>query len=430
MAFMDKDFILENDVAKKLFHDYAEKEPIFDFHNHLSPKDIAEHRPFHNLYELWLEADHYKWRSMRGAGVDEKYITGDAEPYEKYEAFAKIFPKLVGSPVYHWTLLELQRYFGITELLNEENAKAIWDKTVEQMKDDSFTSVHILEMVKVQECCTTDDPIDTLEYHKAIKNDETIKFNVRPSFRPDKYLDVNSATWKQDCEALCNKYQTSDLKQALGKALEFFVENGCICSDHCFAKFEYQNETFKDLILYLGKKYKELGVVMQLHLGPIRNNSYKLMSTIGRDAGGDSIGYTTDPQMLSNFFQDLEKQDSLPRTIVYNLNPADNEMLATMAGNYSPNMQFGAAWWFNDTKRGIENQIDNLFECYMLSKSVGMLTDSRSFTSFVRHEYYRRILCNKISKLVMNGEYPNDIETLGNIVKNICYQNAEEFFKK
>ena len=430
MKFMDKDFLLENDIAKKLFQDYAENEPIFDFHNHLSPKDIADHRAFHNLYELWLEVDHYKWRAMRATGVDEKYITGDASPYEKYEAFAKIFPKLIGSPVFHWTTLELQRFFGINDVLSEANAKDIWDKTVEMMKDDSYTSVSILDEVKVAQCCTTDDPIDTLEYHKLIKDDESIKFSVRPSFRPDKYLDVNGPTWKDDCKALCDKYQTNDLKQALGKALDYFVENGCICSDHGFMKFEYTNETFKDLILYLGKKYKECGVVMQLHLGPIRNNSYKLMSTIGKDAGGDSIGYTTDPQMLSNFFQDLEKEDCLPRTILYNLNPADNEMLATMAGNYSPNMQYGAAWWLNDTKRGIENQIDNLCECYMLSKSVGMLTDSRSFTSFVRHEYYRRILCNKVAKLVENGEYPNNIEILGKMVKDIAYQNANEFFIK
>ena len=428
MEYMDNNFLLENEIGKKLFHEYAENEPIFDFHNHLPAKEIAEHRAFHNLHELWLEADHYKWRALRAQGVDEKYVTGNGEAYDKYFAFAKIFPNLVGSPVYHWTCLELQRYFGINEILNENNAKEIWDKTASMMEDGSFNAVDLLKKMNVKQCCTTDDPIDSLEYHKAIKQDKSISFDVRPSFRPDKYLDVNSKTWDIDCKALCDKYQTDDLKDALGKALDYFILNGCIGSDHGFSKFDYHNETFKDLILFLGKKYYENGIVMQFHLGSIRNNSYKLLNSFGKDAGGDSVGYLTDPQMLSEFFQDLEKQDALPKTILYNCNPADNAMLVSMAGNYSPRMQYGAAWWYNDTKRGIEAQIDNLLECYMLSKSVGMLTDSRSFTSFVRHEYYRRILCNKLGKLVENGEYPNDIEILGKIVKDVSYQNAVNFF--
>ena len=428
MSFMDKDFLLDSDLAKTLFHDYAENEPIFDFHNHLSAKDIANHRHFHNLYELWLETDHYKWRAMRGAGVDEKYITGDSEPYEKYEAFATIFPNLIGSPVYHWTLLELRRYFDIEDILNKDNCKEIWDKTCKIMEDESFSAPRLLEKVKVKECCTTDDPIDSLEYHQTIKTDKTISFNVRPSFRPDKYLDVNSKTWKQDCDALCKKYQTNDLKEALSKALDFFAENGCVVSDHGFLTFDYQNETFKDLINFLGKRYNELNIVMQLHIGPLRNNSYILMNTVGKDAGADSIGSVCDPVNLSKFFQELEKTDTLPKTILYNLNPADSAVFVTMAGNYAPRMQYGAPWWFNDTYRGMEEQIDYLCECYMISKTVGMLTDSRSFTSFVRHEYYRRILCNKLAKLVIEGKYPEDIKTLGDMVKNISYQNAVDFF--
>lgn len=426
-VFMDKDFLLDTEAARALYHDYAENQPIFDYHNHLSPKDIAEHRRFHNLTELWLEGDHYKWRAMRACSVDERYITGDASAYEKYEMWANVLPKLAGSPLFHWTHLELKRYFGIDTLLNADTAKKIWDDTEEMMRGDGYDTVSLLNRMNVKVLCTTDDPADTLEWHKIIAADESIPFRVCPSFRPDRYLSDPAG---DAAKALCEKYGVSDLKEALAAALDYFCENGCLVSDHGFITFPYlADESFADLFRFLGACYAEKNVVMQMHLGPIRNVSPKLMASFGPDAGGDSVGNMTDPFAIGAFLGDLEKEGSLPRTILYNLHPADNTMLSTMVINFAPKVQFGAAWWLNDTIRGIEAQIDELMETGAISGSVGMLTDSRSFTSFVRHEYYRRILCRKLGRLIADGMYPDDTSALGKIAADVCYGNAERFFR-
>ena len=427
--FMGRDFLLTTDTASRLYHGYAENQPIYDYHNHLSPREIAEHRRFHNLTELWLEADHYKWRAMRACGVDERLISGDAPAWDRFEAWASVMPRLVGSPLYHWTHLELQRYFGIYDVLCPGTARSIWDRTSEMMEGDGFDAVSLLEKMNVKVLCTTDDPIDDLRWHKEIAADSSIPFKVLPAFRPDKYLSGTPEALKENSARLCEKYNTGSVESALGRALDYFCQMNIVVTDHGFSVFDYgANSRLTKLMDFLGREYARRGVVMQLHLGPIRNNSPRLMSLIGPDAGGDSVGRTADPFVMSAFLGKLENEGNLPRTILYNLNPNDNRMLSTMAGNFAPKVQYGAAWWFNDHIRGMRDQIDELMETNALSSSVGMLTDSRSFTSFVRHEYFRRILCARLGELVESGQYPADIETLGKIVSDICYNNAVNFF--
>ena len=424
--FMDSDFLLDTEPARRLFHGWAENEPIFDYHNHLSPREIAERRRFRNLTELWLEGDHYKWRAMRACGVPEELVTGNAAPYAKFEAWAAVLPKLGGNPLYHWTHLELQRYFGITELLTPETARQIWDRTEEMMRGDGFDTVSLLEKMQVKILCTTDDPADSLEWHAKIRRDASIPFAVRPCFRPDRYLSDPDG---EAAQALIRQYGAPDLETALEKALDHFVENGCLLADHGFIEFPYLSDpAFAARLKRLAEAYAARGIAMQLHLGPIRNNSPRLMKRFGADAGADSIGHSADPEALNAFLGDLEADNALPHTILYNLNGADNQMLATTAVNFAPTVRFGAAWWFNDSLRGMERQLDELMETGALALSVGMLTDSRSFTSFVRHEYFRRILCRKLGRLIEEGLYPDDEKTLGAIVKDICYRNAAEFF--
>lgn len=425
--FIDSEnFLLDTETARTLYHGHAKKQPIFDYHNHLSPQDIAEHRRFKNLTELWLETDHYKWRAMRAGGVDEHFITGNATPYEKFEKWAEVLPRLIGSPLYHWTHLELWRYFEIYEPLTPKNAALVWETTEKMMRGDGFDAVSLLEKMNVRVLCTTDDPADDLRWHKAIREDESIPFKVLPSFRPDKVL----AGDKEAIARLCEKYGTDDLKSALCRALDFFRENGVRVSDHGFSRFDYGiDERFTDLLDFLGAEYARRGIVMQLHLGPIRNCSPRLMKAFGPDAGGDSVGYTTDPYALAAFLGKLEGADALPKTILYNLNPADNGVLSSMAVNFAPKVQYGAAWWLSDHWRGIRAQLDELMETGALASSVGMLTDSRSFTSFVRHEYYRRVLCQRLGELVETGMYPVDMETLGQLVGDVCFLNAERFFR-
>lgn len=426
-TFMDSEFLLDTETARTLYHNYAEQMPIFDYHNHLSPKDIAEHRRFSNLAELWLEGDHYKWRAMRANGVEEFYITGEAEPYEKFEKWAQVLPRLAGSPLYHWTHLELQRYFGIHEVLCPKNARAVWEQTKEMMRGEGFDAVSLLEKMNVKVLCTTDDPGDLLKWHKRIAEDPSIPFKVCPSFRPDRYLSDPSG---QAAKELCEKYHAKDITEALIRSLDYFRENGCLVSDHGFGVFPYRSEDrgFSGLMRALGCAYAKRGIVMQLHLGAIRNNSPRLMELFGPDAGGDSVGSMTDPEAIAAFLGNLENVGSLPRTILYNLHPSDNTMLSTMAGCFAPKVQFGAAWWLNDHIRGISAQIDELMETGAFAAAVGMLTDSRSFTSFVRHEYFRRIMCAKLGRLVEEGLYPADEETLGEMVKDVSYRNAERFF--
>ena len=456
-AFMDKEFLLETETGSKLFHEYAENCPIIDYHNHLQPKEIFEKRRYENLTQLWLECDHYKWRCMRVCGVAEKYVTGDASDFEKFEKFAEIMPRLIGSPVYHWAHLELQRYFGIDTPISGKTAKEIWDKTSEMLKGDGFDAVSLLEKMQVKVLCTTDDPADTLEWHVKLK-EGGFSFKTLPSFRPDRFLHSDQSAWKTAISQLGEKYgeitDFESLKEALKKSLDFFCEVGCRVTDHGFIHFRYAvgdpapafDKAMKDeplsqaeiavyqgaLLRFLAKEYESRGLTMQLHLGPVRNNSPKLLASFGADAGGDSIGETTDPFMLGAFLGDLEGENALPKTILYNLNPADSAMLSTMAVNFASDgakVQYGAAWWHLDNIRGISGQIDQLVETGLISGSVGMLTDSRSFTSFTRHEYFRRILCNKLGKIVENGEYPYDMETLGKMVEDICWRNAVAYFK-
>ena len=425
---MDRDFLLDTEFARKLYHEHACDQPIFDYHNHLSPKDIAEHRRFRNLTELWLESDHYKWRAMRALHVDERYITGDAGPFEKFAAWAGVLPRLVGNALYHWTHLELQRYFGIDMLLGPDTAEAIWNMTEKMLQQEGFDTVSLLQKMNVRYLCTTDDPADTLEWHRKIREDASIPFRVCPSFRPDRYLTEPRGA---AAAALCDKYGTADLGEALVRALDFFCRQGCLVSAHGFSEFPYLTDPeCAGLLRTLGKAYADRGIVMQLHLGAIRNNSAGLYAALGPDAGGDSVGKTTDPAALRAFFRDLESEGQLPKTILYNLNPADNRMLSTMAVNYAPRMQYGAAWWFNDMFRGISDQLDELMETGTLAASVGMLTDSRSFTSFPRHEYFRRILCRRIGRMVEEGFWPADPSTLGKLVEDVCYSNAEKFFTR
>ena len=424
-AFMEENFLLDTETARELYHGFAKDMPIFDYHNHLSPRDIAGHRRFHDLTELWLETDHYKWRAMRANGVDERLITGAASPREKFAAWAAVVPKLVGSPLYHWVHLELRRYFGIEEPLAPATAEAIWQQTGEQLRGEGYDAVSLLARMRVKTLCTTDDPIDDLRWHRAIREDAGIPFRVLPSFRPDAYL---SGETERD-RALCRRYGTDDVLTALSRALDFFCETGCRVSDHGFARFPYGTDAvLSERMEHLAREYARRGLVMQLHLGPIRNNSPRLWGAVGPDAGADSVGYTTDPAALSAFLGKLEGEGALPKTILYNLNPADNTLLSTMAGNFAPRVQYGAAWWFNDHLRGIRAQLDELMETNALAASVGMLTDSRSFTSFVRHEYFRRILCARLGELVEAGLYPRDTESLGELVRDVCYRNAERFF--
>ncbi len=456
-AFMNEEFLLTTETGSRLFHEYAETCPIIDYHNHLSPKDIFLRRRYENLTQLWLECDHYKWRCMRVCGVDEYYITGTAPEYEKFLKFAEIMPRLIGNPVYHWAHLELQRYFGINTPLNADTAKDIWDKTCAILSGDGYDAVSLLDKMQVKVLCTTDDPADDLEWHLKLAQDSTIPFKTLPSFRPDRFLHIDQQPWKTALSQLGDRYgkitDWSSLLEALNKSLDFFSAAGCRVTDHGFIRFRYAEgdpapvmakaltgESLTEdeisvyqgaLLRFLASAYEKRGLAMQLHLGPIRNNSPKLFASFGADAGGDSIGAATDPFLLSSFLGDLEKSDTLPKTLLYNLNPADSAMLATMAVNFSANgakVQYGAAWWLHDHIRGISEQIDQLMETGLISASVGMLTDSRSFTSFTRHEYYRRILCDKLGSLVERGEYPCDMEFLGSMVQDICWRNAVNWF--
>ena len=456
-AFMNEEFLLNTETASRLFHEHAERCPIIDYHNHLSPKDIFQRRRYENLTQLWLEGDHYKWRCMRVCGVPEEYVTGNAPEWEKFYRFASIMPRLIGSPVYHWAHLELQRYFGISTPLRADTAKEIWEKTCEMLSGEGFDAVSLLDKMQVKILCTTDDPADSLEWHEQLAADTALPFRTLPSFRPDRFLHIDQANWKTALTQLGARYgEVRDwvsLLDALRRALDFFCAVGCRVTDHGFIHFRYavgdasavmdkalRGDVLTEqeiavyqggLLRFLAEEYTKRDLVMQLHLGPIRNNSPKLMASFGPDAGGDSIGEATDPFALSAFLRDIDAAGHLPRTILYNLNPADSAMLATMAVNYAADgakVQYGAAWWLLDHIRGIGEQIDHLMETGLLSGSVGMLTDSRAFTSFTRHEYFRRILCEKLGALVERGEYPCDMETLGRMVEDICYRNAVSYF--
>lgn len=459
--FFGTDFLLKGRTAQRLFSEYAADMPIFDYHNHLDAREIHECRRFSNITQIWLEADHYKWRAMRALGIDEKFITGDADDYSKFEKWAYTIERLPGNPLYHWTHLELQRYFGITEPLCTSSARRIWDSCNTALMLEGFDASGLLSRMNVKALCTTDEPSDSLEWHLKIRDTADSVIQVLPSFRPDRLLHIESADFPAAIRLLEQRYSASiknldDLKRVISRALDCFQTAGCLVSDHGFSCFVYgrggtattafrkamdgrclehtEIADFKgDLLRFLGSEYNRRGMAMQLHLGAVRSSNTQMLQLLGPNSGYDSVGPTTDPFMLSAFLDDLAKKDSLPPTVLYCLNANDNTVLSTMALSFASagvpgKVQPGSAWWFEDHVRGISRQIDELFETGLISVSVGMLTDSRSFTSFVRHEYYRRILCTRLGALVDAGEYPEDYEKLGEMIKDICYRNAVRFF--
>jgi len=460
--FMDENFLLTNDIAVTLYHQYARNMPIYDFHCHLSPKEIYENKRFKNITEIWLYGDHYKWRLMRANGIEEKYITGNADDYDKFMAYAKTIPMAIGNPVYHWTHLELQRYFGIYDLLNEKTAKSIWEKANEVINKDDFNVRNIIKKSNVKIIITTDDPTDSLEYHIKLKEQNEFDVKVLPAFRPDKGLGIEKEDfipWLKKLEEVTGKEINNydDFLQALEKRIEFFHTVGCRISDHALDYVFYQKaskqevekifkkalirqhltkeeiDSFKTYtLIFLGKKYAELKWVMQLHIGAMRNNNTKMYKILGPDTGYDSISDFKIAYPLARLLDSLDVEDSLPKTILYTLNPAANYVIATIIGNFQSGkiagkMQFGAAWWFNDNKDGMIEQMKALANTGLLSRFVGMVTDSRSFLSYARHEYFRRILCNLLGEWVENGEVPNDIELLGKIVQGVSFNNVKEY---
>lgn len=461
--FMDENFLLTNSVAQTLYHDYSEKMPIIDYHCHINPKEIFEDKKFKNITQVWLYGDHYKWRQMRTFGIDEKFITGDGSDYEKFLAWAKTISFAIGNPLYHWTHLELKRFFGIDEPLTEKSAPAIWDKVNEMLAADEFTVRQLIKKSNVKVICTTDDPVDSLEYHIGIKEDKSFDVKVLPTFRPDKALGINKPTFKEWIssleEVIKGEIKTYDeLLVALKMRVEFFNEVGCKVSDHAldfvpnavtsieevsaiFEKvltegsvtFEEENKYRAFTLKYLGKLYADFGWAMQLHMNCVRDNNTTMFNKLGPDTGFDSLNDTEVAVPLSRLLDSLHVEGALPKTIIYSLNPTDNSTIGTLIGCFQGDgikgkMQFGSAWWFNDHKIGMEDQIKTLANLGMLSTFVGMLTDSRSFLSYTRHELFRRILCNVIGEWVENGELPNDMETLGTIISDISYNNAERYF--
>jgi len=462
--FMDEDFLLLNDTAVRLYHDYAKDMPIYDYHCHLNPKEIWENKQYNNITELWLYGDHYKWRAMRANGIEEKYITGDADDFEKFKKWASTVPYTIGNPLYHWTHLELQRYFGIYELLNEETAETIWNKANEMLKQEDFTPRGLIKKSNVKLVGTTDDPLDDLRYHEKIKTLDDFDTKVVPTFRPDKGLDINKDTfkdWVNRLEEIRGKEINSfeEYLDALEERINYFHERGCRLSDHSFEYVPYrqahseklneifskgrnqenisleEEEAFKTAVMvFLGKQYAKLGWAMQLHIGAMRNNNTRMFRQLGPDTGFDSIHDHNIAYNLSRFLDALDVENALPRTILYTLNPKDNYVLAAMTGNFQGDgipgkIQFGSAWWFNDQKDGMEEQMKVLANIGLLSRFIGMLTDSRSFLSYTRHEYFRRILCNIIGEWAENGEVPKDMDFLGKIVQDICFNNAKNYFQ-
>lgn len=462
--FMDKDFLLTTPTARTLYHEYAEKLPIMDYHCHVSPKEIYENRVFHNLTELWLEGDHYKWRLMRNNGVEEYYITGDAPDREKFYQFAKTLPRAMGNPIYHWCHMELRRYFDYEGILNEKTAELVWNLTEEKLRKEKLSVRDLITISNVDFIGTTDDPLDSLEWHLKLQGDPTIKTKVVPTFRPDSLFYIHKKEWNSYVDSLAEICQVSisnwkELKEALRLRMEFFQKCGCRASDHGLEFIVYQKceeteieEIFrkgrrgeeltkKEIILFqsgllefCGKEYVRLGWVMQIHFNCLRNPNTKMFQILGPDTGYDCIGPHNGSRSLALFLDTLEQEDCLPRMILYSLDAGDNAFLDVLAGSFSAEkcpgkIQHGSAWWFHDHRKGIETHLQSLSSLGMLGNFIGMLTDSRSFLSYVRHEYFRRILCNLIGRWMENGEYPADMETVTSVVEDICYRNAKRFFE-
>ena len=463
MSFITDNFLLQNKFAEELYHDYAKKMPIIDYHNHLDPQQLANDHQFDTITQAWLDGDHYKWRAMRTLGIDEKFITGNAGDEQKFEKWAEAVPYLVRNPLYHWTHLELQRYFGITELLSTDNSHKVYEDTSSQIQNESHSALGLLKQMNVEVLCTTDDPIDELQNHQKIKK-EKLSPKVLPTFRPDKaYAVEESAAYQNYLEKLAAASEMEiatygDLMDALKKRVRYFNGNGCRLSDHGLEQLYYfewgaydVEQIFKKILLgialekeeinyfkfetlvHLCREYHHYGWSQQFHLGPLRNTNERMLQQLGPDTGFDSIGDFQQALPLSKFLNLLECTDQLTKTILYNVNPSQNEVFATMVGNFNTGgirgkMQYGSGWWYLDQLDGMEKQINTLSNMGVLSCFVGMLTDSRSLLSFPRHEYFRRLLCNIFGKDMDNGLLPTDIKYIGNIVQDICYNNAKAYF--
>jgi glucuronate isomerase len=462
-SFLDENFLLQSKTSQTLYHDYAEQMPIIDYHCHLSPAQIAEDLTFENLTQAWLYGDHYKWRAMRTNGINESYCTGNKPDYEKFEQWAATVPYTLRNPLYHWTHLELQRYFDVNSSLSPDTARSIYDECTAKLQTKDYSVRNLLRKMSVKIVCTTDDPVDSLDHHRRIKNDG-FEIPILPAFRPDQAMNVDSASnFNSYLDKLGQVSNTSisnlsHFLAALKSRHDFFAEMGCTVSDHgleqlyaedyteaslnaSFAKIRSGAEltmeeriSFKSFMLVqFGEWDWQKGWVQQYHIGALRNNNSRMKQTLGPDTGWDSMGDFSQARALSKFLDRLDSQDKLAKTIIYNLNPADNELIATMTGNFNDGsvaakVQFGAAWWFLDQKDGMIKQINALSNMGLLSRFVGMLTDSRSFLSFPRHEYFRRILCNLFGEEIENGELPNDIVWVGNMIQDICFHNARNYF--
>ena len=463
--FMNEDFLLSTNTARKLFHEYAETMPIIDYHCHIDPKEIAEDIHFENITKLWLGGDHYKWRFMRSCGIDEKYITGNASDHDKFIAWSKCLGKAIGNPLYHWSHLELRRYFNYNGTLNENTAEEVWDLCNKKLSEPNMSAKNIIKMSNVKVVCTTDDPVSSLEWHKMIAADNNFDVKVLPAWRPDKAMNIEKTEFVQyvnDLSKICNTKISSfaDLKSALSERMNFFEKNGCKVSDHgldyvMFVPSSDENEienifskklngtlltVMEELkyktafMIFMGKECTKRNWVMQLHYGCKRNNNTVMFNKIGADTGYDCINDNTPSAELADFLNALNNEGNLPKTILYSLNPSDNTAIDTIIGCFQDSsaygkIQHGSAWWFNDNKIGMQNQLLSLASLGNLSGFVGMLTDSRSFLSYTRHEYFRRILCDLIGTLVENGEYPEDYNLLGQIICDISYNNAKNYFE-
>ncbi len=460
---MDKDFLLQTEISKELYHNHAAKMPIFDYHCHLNPQEIAIDKRYENITQIWLYGDHYKWRAMRTNGVDERYCTGDASDWEKFEKWAETVPFTVRNPLFHWTHLELKKFFGIDKILSPATAKEIWEECNAKLQTPEYSVRNIIRIANVDTICTTDDPIDLLEYHKQIKADG-FEVSVLPAWRPDKAMAVDNAkTYHEYINKLAVVADItidsfSSFIAALDKRHQFFHDNGCRLSDHGLETFIAEDYTeneiekifakvrsganlsleevlqFKSCMLYeFGIMDHSRGWTQQFHFGALRNNNTRLFNKLGADVGLDSIGDFEIAKPLSKFMDRLDLNNQLAKTVLFNINPRDNELVGTMIGNFQDGsvpgkIQFGSGWWFLDQKDGIEKQINALSNLGLLSRFIGMLTDSRSFLSYTRHEYFRRTLCNILGNDVENGEIPHDMELLGKMVENICFNNAKEYF--
>ena len=461
--FIHENFLLENKYAEELYHTYSKHQPIIDYHNHLPPQQIAEDKTFENITNVWINGDHYKWRAMRTLGISEEFITGKASDKDKFLNWAKTVPYTMRNPLYHWTHLELARYFDVYDLLNEKSAEKIWEQTQEKLTSGNYSCRQFLQKVNAEFVCTTEDPIDNLQYHQQLaKTDFNVK--VSTAFRPDKVILIDADGYNEYLETLADVSGISinsfdNLLEALRNRIAYFHENGCRISDYGLDQIYFENYTeseiksifakkregkaisneealkFKSaLLLFLCETYHEFGWVQQFHIGALRNNNARMHRILGPDTGWDSIGDYPQAEKLSAFLNALDSKDKLTKTIIYNLNPADNEVMATMIGNFNDGsvkgkVQWGSGWWFQDQKDGMIKQMNTLSNMGLISCFIGMLTDSRSFLSFPRHEYFRRILCNLLGDEIKRGELPNDMEWIGKMVADISYHNAKAYFK-